>query len=222
MAPAGARAQGNGGGAAASAERVRASRSRAALDAPRGAPRAALAPAAPAADRATAQRAEAAAGARRLRIGSFEDLIALAAREARPRRQARARTRRAARALRGRPARNRAGAERRQDAGQRSFAQALAVDQPALDGRRLGGAGRADGARRRTKRAQAELKTGVRADPLVQAVLARFPGAEIVDVRKPTRRRAAERRCRTTRAESPPVDDGRPMAPMASRRTTSH
>jgi DNA polymerase III subunit gamma/tau len=30
----------------------------------------------------------------------------------------------------------------------------------------------------------AELKTGVRADPLVQAVLARFPGAEIVDVRK--------------------------------------
>ena len=31
---------------------------------------------------------------------------------------------------------------------------------------------------------QAELKTGVRADPLVQAVLARFPGAEIVGVRE--------------------------------------
>jgi DNA polymerase-3 subunit gamma/tau len=31
---------------------------------------------------------------------------------------------------------------------------------------------------------KAELKTGVRADPLVQAVLTRFPGAEIVDVRK--------------------------------------
>jgi len=30
---------------------------------------------------------------------------------------------------------------------------------------------------------RAELKIGVRADPLVQAVLARFPGAEIVDVR---------------------------------------
>jgi DNA polymerase III subunit gamma/tau len=30
---------------------------------------------------------------------------------------------------------------------------------------------------------QADLKIGVRADPLVQAVLARFPGAEIVDVR---------------------------------------
>jgi DNA polymerase-3 subunit gamma/tau len=32
---------------------------------------------------------------------------------------------------------------------------------------------------------KAELKDGVRADPLVQAVLARFPGAEIVDVRAP-------------------------------------
>ena len=31
---------------------------------------------------------------------------------------------------------------------------------------------------------KAELTTGVRADPLVQAVLTRFPGAEIVDVRK--------------------------------------
>ncbi len=33
---------------------------------------------------------------------------------------------------------------------------------------------------------QAALKTGVRGDPLVQAVLARFPGAEIVDVREGT------------------------------------
>jgi DNA polymerase III subunit gamma/tau len=32
---------------------------------------------------------------------------------------------------------------------------------------------------------KAELKDGVRADPLVQAVLAKFPGAEIVDVRAP-------------------------------------
>ena len=32
---------------------------------------------------------------------------------------------------------------------------------------------------------KAELKDGVRGDPLVQAVLARFPGAEIVDVRRP-------------------------------------
>jgi DNA polymerase-3 subunit gamma/tau len=33
---------------------------------------------------------------------------------------------------------------------------------------------------------KAELKDGVSADPLVQAVLARFPGAEIVDVRPPS------------------------------------
>jgi DNA polymerase-3 subunit gamma/tau len=32
---------------------------------------------------------------------------------------------------------------------------------------------------------KAELKDGVRADPLVQAVLAKFPGAEIVAVRAP-------------------------------------
>jgi DNA polymerase-3 subunit gamma/tau len=30
----------------------------------------------------------------------------------------------------------------------------------------------------------AELKNSVRADPLVRAVLSRFPGAEIVDVRQ--------------------------------------
>jgi DNA polymerase III subunit gamma/tau len=31
---------------------------------------------------------------------------------------------------------------------------------------------------------RSELEQGVRADPLVQAVLTRFPGAEIVDVRR--------------------------------------
>ena len=35
------------------------------------------------------------------------------------------------------------------------------------------------------ERRKAELKDGVRGDPLVQAVLNRFPGAEIVDVRPP-------------------------------------
>jgi DNA polymerase-3 subunit gamma/tau len=36
----------------------------------------------------------------------------------------------------------------------------------------------------RNEARQADLVTGIRADPLVQAVLSRFPGAEIVDVRK--------------------------------------
>jgi DNA polymerase-3 subunit gamma/tau len=39
---------------------------------------------------------------------------------------------------------------------------------------------------------KAELKDGVRGDPLVQAVLARFPGAEIVDVRPPAGEPAAD------------------------------
>jgi DNA polymerase-3 subunit gamma/tau len=38
---------------------------------------------------------------------------------------------------------------------------------------------------------RAELKRGVAADPLVQAVLARFPGAEIVEVREPEEASAA-------------------------------
>jgi DNA polymerase-3 subunit gamma/tau len=38
---------------------------------------------------------------------------------------------------------------------------------------------------------KAELKDGVRGDPLVQAVLTRFPGAEIVDVRPPASAPAA-------------------------------
>ena len=54
---------------------------------------------------------------------------------------------------------------------------------------------------------KAELKDDVRSDPLVQAVLARFPGAEIVDVRPPAgmpddiadpSRRAKRRRGRRT------------------------
>ena len=62
-----------------------------------------------------------------------------------------------------------------------------ALDRPALDGGGLARAGRADAAARRPTRAQAELERGVRADPLVQAVLDRFPGAEIVGVRSAER-----------------------------------
>ena len=45
---------------------------------------------------------------------------------------------------------------------------------------------------------QSALEQGVRADPLVQAVLARFPGAEIVGVRRPTRLRPPRCRRRAT------------------------
>jgi DNA polymerase III subunit gamma/tau len=53
----------------------------------------------------------------------------------------------------------------------------------------------------------AELKTGVRADPLVQAVLARFPGAEIVGVRTPDQP-AAVPDPEDAMPEPPPADDG--------------
>ena len=143
-------------------------------------------------------------------IGRFEDLIALAAQKRdlgvkialeRDVRLVRCEDGRLEIAL---------GAERGQDAGQRSRAQVLAMDQPALDG---GGLGRSTGqptVKSQDDARQAELKTGVRADPLVQAVLARFPGAEIVDVRKARRCR---RRCRPGDPEEPmpelpPDDDG--------------
>ena len=50
-----------------------------------------------------------------------------------------------------------------------------------------------------------ELKTGVRADPLVQAVLARWPAAEIVDVRQADAPAAAD--VEVAMPEPPPPDD---------------
>ena len=52
---------------------------------------------------------------------------------------------------------------------------------------------------------RAELKDGVRGDPLVQAVLTRFPGAEIVDVRPPAGAPAAL----DDGALEPPAETGR-------------
>ncbi len=50
---------------------------------------------------------------------------------------------------------------------------------------------------------KAELKNDVRGDPLGRAVLARFPGAEIVDVRPPAGAPAANAEI----AETPPIED---------------
>jgi DNA polymerase III subunit gamma/tau len=55
---------------------------------------------------------------------------------------------------------------------------------------------------------EAELKAGVRGDPLVQAVLARFPGAEIVGVR---RRGAAESAGALDEPEVGPGEDEPPL-----------
>jgi DNA polymerase III subunit gamma/tau len=70
--------------------------------------------------------------------------------------------------------------------------------------------------RSQTQAREAELKAGVRADPLVQAVLARFPGAEIVGVR---RRGAAEEAAgvvgEADAAVSAPAEDEPPFDPTA-------
>ena len=56
---------------------------------------------------------------------------------------------------------------------------------------------------------QAELKIGVRGDPLVQAVLQRFPGAEIIGVREPEQLpQLASGEPDETMPEPPPADDG--------------
>jgi len=55
---------------------------------------------------------------------------------------------------------------------------------------------------------KAELKDTVRADPLVQAVLTRFPGAEIVEVRPP----AGEPSANTDDQPEPPPNESDPDA----------
>ena len=52
---------------------------------------------------------------------------------------------------------------------------------------------------------KAEMKDGVRGDPLVQAVMERFPGAEIVDVRPPTGP-ASEQQSETPPGSQPEAD----------------
>ena len=178
-------AQGNGGAPTAasapvaSAPRFEAPR----MEAPRGGPRAALAPAAQPAGDPVVRRAEPEPTLPPIAIGRFEDLIALAAQKRdlgvklaleRDVRLVRCEDGRLEIALEQSAARTLAN-----DLG-RKFSQwtnrrwmvvvSQDTGQPTVKSQ--------DDAR------QAELKTGVRADPLVQAVLARFPGAEIVDVRK--------------------------------------
>ncbi len=59
---------------------------------------------------------------------------------------------------------------------------------------------------------KAELKDGVRDDPLVQAVLARFPGAEIVDVRPPAATPAANSEDMSEDLPEPPGNESDPDA----------
>ena len=155
-------------------------------DAPRGTPRAALAPrhsrcrrsnrvarSKPPADAAPAPRV----------IGRFEDLIALAA-EKRDL-AIKAALERDVRLVRCEDGRLEIALE---PSAPKTLVSDLSRKLSQWTGRRWmvvvsAEAGRSRRVKAQNETRQAELKDGVRADPLVQAVLARFPGAEIVDVR---------------------------------------
>jgi DNA polymerase-3 subunit gamma/tau len=176
----GARPSGNGGAAAAPA----ASGSFAPrYDAPRGAPRAAAAPAASPHSEPVARQSEPAQSEPVLSLSRFEDLIALAAEK---------------RDLAIKTALERDVRLVRFEDGQLeislqpSAAKTLVGDLSrklaAWTGRRwMVAVSSEEGAptmRSQQEADKAELMRGVRADPLVQSVLERFPGAEIVDVRR--------------------------------------
>ena len=167
-------ASGNGGGAMPNATGAAAPR----YDAPRGAPRAALSPAAS----PVARAADAAPETPALRIGTFEDLVALAADKRDL--QIKAALERDVRLVHCEDGKLEIALE---PGANKTLVNELSRKLSAWTNRqwmvivsREGGAA--------TLKAQAdaqdaERKRGVRADPLVQAVLERFPGAEIVAVR---------------------------------------
>jgi DNA polymerase-3 subunit gamma/tau len=151
-------------------------------DAPRGGggPRAALASVQPTGDSIAAPAADSAPA---LVIGRFEDLIALAASKRDI--SVKAALERDMRLVRCEDGRLEIALEQSAPKG---LVNDLARKFSQWTGRRwmvvVSGEQGAPTVRSQNEARQAELKTGVRADPVVQAVLARFPGAEIVDVRK--------------------------------------
>ena len=192
-------APGNGNGGA-TARGTPASR----FDGPRGAPRAALAPAqlvtAQVPDIATL-RAEPAA-APTLSIATFPALLALA----NEKRDILMKTalERDVRLVRFEDGKLEIALEpsARKTLVQRLVTQAFRMDRAALDGRGVDRAGCADGQFAECREAH-RAGAGRAADPLVQAVLARFPGAEIVGVK---RRNDAP-------VETPPAGDEPPPNP---------
>jgi DNA polymerase-3 subunit gamma/tau len=175
------RLSGNGGGAspgvsATSAPRFEGSRG----DVPRGAPRAALASVQPVGD-PVPPAGEAAAPA--LVVNRFDDLIVLAARQRDL--SVKAALERDVRLVRCEDGRLEIALE---PSAAKTLVNDLSMKFTQWTGRRwlviVSTEPAQPTVRSQIDARQAELKTGVRADPLVQAVLSKFPGAEIVDVRK--------------------------------------
>jgi DNA polymerase-3 subunit gamma/tau len=198
----GARAGGNGGSAPRPAPSAASS---ARFDAPRGTPRTALAPQ-PAGD-PVAHATQAAPSTPPLAVGTFEALIALAAQKRdigvklaleRDVRLVRCEDGRLEIALEPSASKMLVNELSRKLAQWTSRQWMVVVSAEAAE----------PTVKSQNEARQAELKTGVRADPLVQAVLARFPGAEIVGVRKPDEPAPLPSGEPDDTPEPPPVDDG--------------
>jgi DNA polymerase III subunit gamma/tau len=149
-------------------------------ESPRGTPRGAVAPAAQPSDDPVAQAAETSL---HLAVNRFEDLIALAAEKREL--QIKAALERDVRLVRFEDGRLEIALE---PSAAKTLVNDLSQKLSAWTGKRwmvvVSAEQGAPTVRAQAEAEKAEMLRGVRADPLVQAVLTRFPGAEIVDVRR--------------------------------------
>jgi DNA polymerase III subunit gamma/tau len=180
---------------------------------PRGAPRAALAPAAPQASvshepvsQLRPEQADASPDAATVDLARFEDLIALAA----ERRDLQTKTalERDLRLVRFEPGRLEVALEPNAS---KAMVGDLARKISQWTGRRwmvvVSGEQGQPTIREQNEARRAELERGVQADPLVKAVLARFPGAQIVAVREGPQELAPSSAEGDVIPPEPPVDD---------------
>ncbi|HVY58388.1 MAG TPA: DNA polymerase III subunit gamma/tau [Xanthobacteraceae bacterium] len=201
-----ARPPGNGGGSVSTSPSSR-------LDAPRGAPRAALAPAPGLSTQNEPLAASDPQPGAAVAIRRFEDLVALAA-EKRDL-QIKTALERDVRLVRFEDGRIELALEPNAS---RALVNDLSRKLAAWTGRRwmivVSTEPGQPTIKSQNEARRAEAERGIRADPLVQAVLARFPGAEIVDVRHPeaagqefTRNAAGDEHGDFMEADERPDDD---------------
>jgi DNA polymerase-3 subunit gamma/tau len=178
------RPQGNGGGPGASVTSAAPTASAARYEAPRGGPRAAAAPAARPVGDMVAQPSDRPASAPVLAIGTFNELVALAG--SRRDLQMKTALERDMRLVHCEDGKLEIALE---PGAAKTLVNDLSRKLQQWTGRRwmviVSGESGATTLRSQADAKRAELETGVRADPLVKAVLERFPGAQIVGVRGP-------------------------------------
>ena len=178
------RPQGNGGGPAASVTSAAPTASAARYEAPRGSPRAAAAPAVRPVGDMVAQPSDSPGSVPMLAIGTFNELVALAG--SKRDLQMKTALERDMRLVHCEDGKLEIALE---PGAAKTLVNDLSRKLQQWTGRRwmiiVSGESGAATLRSQADAKRAELETGVRADPLVKAVLERFPGAQIVGVRGP-------------------------------------